>query len=294
MKVGLRISYFMVLWLGTTTLWATHESEQEVRHNKVVMRMIGHEILKHLGDDTSRVLAIEYVNNRYRIPLEQPISFKPADIIGIVDSVLTASGAEPKCIVETEECETNEIVHSFELGGNGILPCGGREMPRDCYHFWITFLDQPPPMSNFVAKGSMLAAMDLNTSYSKFWWIFPLVLILSFLGFMFFRQKKVINEDTVIIGSYTFDTNAMTLTRGKEKTDLSHKETALLALLHASSNELVERQVILREIWGDDGDYVGRTLDVFISKLRKKLEADPNLRIINIRGVGYRLVLSEH
>jgi len=49
----------------------------------------------------------------------------------------------------------------------------------------------------------------------------------------------------------------------------------------------------LANVWGDQGDYVGRTLDVFISKLRKKLEADTNVRIVNIRGVGYKLVLGE-
>ena len=55
----------------------------------------------------------------------------------------------------------------------------------------------------------------------------------------------------------------------------------------------MEREKILATVWGDEGDYVGRTLDVFVSKLRKKLEADANVRIVNIRGVGYRLVLGE-
>jgi DNA-binding response OmpR family regulator len=53
----------------------------------------------------------------------------------------------------------------------------------------------------------------------------------------------------------------------------------------------VERDEILNKVWGDDGDYVGRTLDVFISKLRKKLEADACVKIVNIRGVGYKLVV---
>ena len=55
-------------------------------------------------------------------------------------------------------------------------------------------------------------------------------------------------------------------------------------------NTTVERDVILNMVWGDEGDYVGRTLDVFISKLRKKLEADSSVKIVNIRGVGYKLV----
>jgi DNA-binding response OmpR family regulator len=62
-------------------------------------------------------------------------------------------------------------------------------------------------------------------------------------------------------------------------------------LLHASVNITVERDVLLKNVWGDEGAYVGRTLDVFISKLRKKLEADPSIRIVNVRGIGYKLIL---
>ena len=62
-------------------------------------------------------------------------------------------------------------------------------------------------------------------------------------------------------------------------------------LLIAGANEPVDRNELLREVWGDEGDYVGRTLDVFISKLRKKLKPDPSLKIVNIRGIGYKLVI---
>lgn len=64
----------------------------------------------------------------------------------------------------------------------------------------------------------------------------------------------------------------------------------MLLLLHANVNQTIERVEILNIVWGDEGDYIGRTLDVFISKRRKKLEGDTNLQIVNIRGVGYKLV----
>ena len=66
----------------------------------------------------------------------------------------------------------------------------------------------------------------------------------------------------------------------------------MLLLLYHAVNTTVEREVILKDIWADDGDYIGRTLDVFISKLRKKLEDDTNVKIVNIRGIGYKLVLN--
>jgi DNA-binding response OmpR family regulator len=67
----------------------------------------------------------------------------------------------------------------------------------------------------------------------------------------------------------------------------------LLLLLHESANTTVAREVILNRVWGDNGNYVGRTLDVFISKLRKKLEADSGVKIVNTRGVGYKLLIDE-
>ena len=83
----------------------------------------------------------------------------------------------------------------------------------------------------------------------------------------------------------------MALWHNITKDELTSKEADLLALLHASVNTTVERYVLLKNVWGDEGAYVGRTLDVFISKLRKKLEADPSIRIVNVRGIGYKLIL---
>ena len=73
---------------------------------------------------------------------------------------------------------------------------------------------------------------------------------------------------------------------------IPNKETDLLLLLYKAANTTVERELILNVVWGDEGDYVGRTLDVFISKLRKKLEADSSVKIVTTRGVGYKLVVN--
>jgi DNA-binding response OmpR family regulator len=93
------------------------------------------------------------------------------------------------------------------------------------------------------------------------------------------------------IGKFLFDPRTMQLSIDKESITLTSKEADLLYLLSSSANHTVERETILNKVWGDEGDYIGRTLDVFVSKLRKKLEADAKVRIINIRGVGYKLVL---
>ena len=93
------------------------------------------------------------------------------------------------------------------------------------------------------------------------------------------------------IGGYHFDKRNTELLIEHQKIELTSKEADLLLLLYNSANITVERELILNIVWGDEGDYVGRTLDVFISKLRKKLEFDAKVKIVNIRGVGYKLVI---
>jgi len=71
--------------------------------------------------------------------------------------------------------------------------------------------------------------------------------------------------------------------------DLTRTETRVLRIFALSPNEAIERSRLQKEIWENEGVIVGRSLDVFISKLRKKLELDPNLKIVVIRGKGYKL-----
>ena len=74
--------------------------------------------------------------------------------------------------------------------------------------------------------------------------------------------------------------------------DLTKTETRVLHIFALSPNEAIERSRLQKEIWEDEGVIVGRSLDMFISKLRKKLEADPNIKIVVIRGKGYKLEIS--
>ena len=108
------------------------------------------------------------------------------------------------------------------------------------------------------------------------------------------RKKSAESLDPYLvpIGASRFDKRNMTINYKGEKIELSSKEAELLTLLHDSANAPIEREVLLQKVWGDDGDYIGRTLDVFISKLRKKLSLDSSMKIVNIRGVGYKLILN--
>lgn len=92
------------------------------------------------------------------------------------------------------------------------------------------------------------------------------------------------------IGKYLFDENKQTLTLGNQTQTLTHRESVLLLELLHQKNQLLERAYILNKIWGNDDFFAARSMDVFVSKLRKKLQADASVEIINVRGFGYKLV----
>lgn len=92
------------------------------------------------------------------------------------------------------------------------------------------------------------------------------------------------------IGEYTFDTLNMNLRfRDEEPVSLTRKECELLQVLCQNRNKLLPREFVLKKIWGTDDYFIGRSMDVFITKLRKHLRHDPDISITNVHGVGFRL-----
>ena len=95
------------------------------------------------------------------------------------------------------------------------------------------------------------------------------------------------------IGRFTFDTQKQVLMIGDKVTKLTTKESELLSLLCAHVNEILERNYALKTIWIDDNYFNARSMDVYITKLRKHLKDDPQIEIINIHGKGYKLIAPE-
>jgi DNA-binding response OmpR family regulator len=96
---------------------------------------------------------------------------------------------------------------------------------------------------------------------------------------------------TIALGRYNFIPHKQELWLESELVaKLSHRESELLRLLASHRPQPMARQATLLQLWGDDSFFHARSMDVFISRLRKHLRHDPSLAILNIRGVGYRLV----
>jgi hypothetical protein len=289
----IKIAFLLFICIGFSpkSLSATRQGAEQ--HLEVALRMIGHQVLLSSGDSTSLVLPIRKEDGRYRIMFTEEFTLEPTVLAAIVARVFAETGITDSYIVEVEDCANKEIVYAYGVGKTkrtDIIPCVGRELPRGCYNLLFTNTDE------IVLQTETSTKKESSTDASSPYLIATLLaLLISLIAFIALRKRKisaVSNPNWIQIGNYFFDKLDTKLIFKKQKIELTSKEADLLLLLYTDLNSTVERDTILNRVWGDEGDYVGRTLDVFISKLRKKLELDPLVKIVNIRGIGYKLVIS--
>lgn len=105
------------------------------------------------------------------------------------------------------------------------------------------------------------------------------------------QKTHTSSNTTYIIGAFEFDPSNYCLTKDNESTNLTEREAALLKFFLDNKNTVLKREKILLELWGSDDYFLGRSLDVFISRLRKIFKNEPNIRIENIPRVGFKLVI---
>ncbi|GAB4189787.1 MAG: response regulator transcription factor [Thermoflexibacter sp.] len=115
---------------------------------------------------------------------------------------------------------------------------------------------------------------------------------------VFLKRSKVVsseknNNTTFYLGNYIFDYANLTLIHGQEKQQLTQREADVLNYFCQNSGKVLRRDEILMHIWGDDDYFIGRSLDVFISRLRKYLKNDPRISIENIHSVGFKMLVKE-
>lgn len=284
------LSWILVLFVCSKSYGQANYTEKRLM---VALRTIGHLLLLDANDRLSLVLPITKDSGHYSIRFGSELSLNTEKLISTVDSVMQSNFLATAYIVEVQVCVTKQMVYSYEkreaLKSNNTA-CKGRAYPKGCYVILFT------PMSAPLAHKRLT---DQSSSGRYFWLVGLLLLLLTFvIGFWLYyklinRSKIPLDKEGLFtIGQYLFDPISSMLFFGKSSVELSAKESNLLLLLYHSANTTIEREVILQKVWGDEGNYIGRTLDVFISKLRKKLEKDPSIKIVNIRGTGYKLVLN--
>ena len=107
-----------------------------------------------------------------------------------------------------------------------------------------------------------------------------------------FREEPKKEETCFEIGDYHFNSVTQILSHTGIEQELSHREAEILKRLCENRNQVVNTQNILLDLWGDDSFFNSRSLHVFITKLRHKLSKDERIRIVNVRGIGYKLIIN--
>jgi len=248
---------------------------------EILLRRIGHEILLQSGDSTSRVLPIEKIaENEFQIRFEHDFTFHPALLVNSTRNLLANDPLATEYIVKVLNDANSSVVYGFAISRNkkeDVVSCIGRKQPKASYVINIKF---KPTGTNTAENGYLLGGLSF----------------FAFVGFMLsrsvMRKKTLPDSDTFRLGSVLFDAKNRKLTANGTTTDLTATENRVLLIFALSPDEIIERSRLQKEIWEDEGVIVGRSLDMFISKLRKKLELDLNVKIVSIRGKGYRLEIS--
>ena len=105
--------------------------------------------------------------------------------------------------------------------------------------------------------------------------------------------KNMTDDNIFRIGQYTFDFNRQILSIHNSEQKLTSKEAGLLQLLCINANDVLDRSIALNKVWNDDSYFNARSMDVYIVKLRKYLKEDPSVELINVHGIGFKLVMNK-
>lgn len=284
--------------LVSTLAFVNIEKELPDKHLEVVLRTIGHQLLLHSKDSTSRVLPVTAINEHtFQISFENSFGFTPDTLMNLVHQQLAKTNMPKDYIVSVNDCAENKTVFAYEMNmfGGDLKPCGGRKQKAGCYLIRIEFLAEKP--FNYA-------------------WLLAAFIPLTFMGFYLNRRQNkrplksenasanegkppISNNDKTVpevleckqFGNFIFDETKGTLRINDATIELSDKEMKALSIFASNQNLVVERDRLRKEIWEDEGVVViNRNVDVLVSKLRKKLSGDPSVQIVNVHGKGYKLM----
>jgi hypothetical protein len=291
----------IVSWTATrkeTVIIPVYDQEKEM----IMMRDIGHQVLLQSGDFSSRVLPVKKVaEHEYLLQFESPFTFVPDSLVKVINQVVKARLLPTEYVVEVITCRDNEVIFGYAINRDStqnIVPCRGRVQEKACYKIKLMF---PTPVkeegtASWYLLGGSLVAIGLS--------------LLTRILYNRRRKENLPEEgisetaasapvptveettEAISIGQYRFYPVKQLLVLGELAVPLTAKESKLLQVFTTAPNEMIDRNRLLKEVWEDEGVIVGRSLDMFVSKLRKKLQQDPGISIINVHGKGYKLTIT--
>lgn len=276
--VAVLLALFVVLLYVDFQQQSAHENPKD----QILLRKIGDELLRSSEDSTSKVLPIQKIStNEYQITFENQLAITPDTLVAIVQRNLNQSSFSNDYAVQVVTCSTTKVVYGFVNSAQAreaVISCLGRKLPLGCYTIALQFIPQKTVLSR-----------------NKTILIGSVVLVLLVLLFRIGYSKKTktmpasASGETLQIGKYIFHYEQQVVYYEGLKIPLTVKESKLLYIFFSAPNVIIDRNELQKEVWENEGVIVTRSLDMFISKLRKKLDKDPSVRIVNSHGVGYKL-----
>ena len=253
---------------------------------KIALREAGNQLLLSQKDSTTIIAPVRVLSDSiYELSFGAPISFEPSALVWSIEENLRRIDMSHKYTVEVKRCNDREVVYSYVMTNNTestIVPCLDRPIPSDCYLIEIEMI-----------KSEIVTQKESNEYFNYL--IYILLIILALFGAIMSRRTfvpiKFTNFEAYQLGKFNFIPEQLKLVREAHEITLSKKECEILELLVNKINTIVTRDELSKRIWEDNGVIVGRSLDTYISKLRKKLKEDDRIKITNVHGVGYKLEL---
>lgn len=280
----------LVLLTLTSALWPAPTAIDQ--KNSLALRQIGHDYLSLTGDVKTRIPAVEEgEDGTLLLRLERNIAYDTLN--QIARTVLADYGILADYTLTLEDCGSGEVflgslwpgVRDNENTEASDKACMGRDQENRCANVGLTFV----------------AVQEAGTPLLT-WLLGGLGLLLFFAGRLAPAPQRPLEPAHRVIAEQraclqlghncTFDENNHLLTVGISEHKLTYREAKLFGFFAHRPNEILARADINDAVWGEEGIITGRSLDVFVSRLRKKLVGTEGLEIKTVHGVGYRLLVA--
>ena len=289
--------FFQFIRISDTTA----ENQPIAQKVNLALRRTAHHLLAKAGDSTSRIPPVQQTGSQtFQIQLGQHFNYNA--LPALLQESFRLHQISGDYDVAVLDCQKGEVQLGYtirEVLKDRSVSCLGRIQAGGCHTLQITFL-QPKSAQQPVSR----------------WWFLAAGSVLSVLLFTFYRRPNqpiaaiqsntppvstqhptaLANPDTspntsdwMPFGNSSLDRTNQLLVSASNRHELTYREAKLLKLFVEHRNQVLERDFILKSVWEDEGIIVGRSADVFVSRLRKLLKDDPAVRIVAVHGVGYRM-----
>ena len=287
-RILLRLILILLgLWPGSSgPALARDDTARFAEKVNLALRRTAHQLLTANGDSTTRIPPVQQ-SNESTFVLRLNHLFDYDKLPQLLQESLERQGIRRAYDVAVLDCAqgTLQLGYSWaDLQTEEGVACHGRQQEPGCYQLRVSFYSDAPAAAARPA-----------------WWLMSVGTLLTALGYLAWRRTRRTStapppenpaersSSQVPFGGSLWDTATFRLVSGESTYHLTYREAKLLTLLVSYPNQVLERDFILKTVWEDEGVVVGRSLDVFISRLRKMLRNDPKLSLVAVHGLGYRL-----